>query len=106
VLLGVEHTREQCPSLRDEEAARFEKEMDAEAVERTANGAGVFGDTVGGVEVGAAVLDAEAAAGVKVLDVDAVAAEVFDECAHARHGLSEGRSVADLRADMHADSGG
>ena len=66
----------------------------------------IFGDAVGGVEVGAAVLDAEATAGVEVLDVDAVGAEVFDERAHALDGLGEGRRVADLRADVHADAGG
>ena len=59
-----------------------------------------------GIEGSAAVFDAEAAAGIEVLNVDAVGAEVFDERAHALDGFGEGLRVADLRTDVNADAGG
>src|ERR1700753_679715 len=106
VLLGVENTREQCTGLRDEEATGLEQEMNAQAMECTADGACIIGDALGGIEVGTAVLDAEAATGVEILNIDAIGAEVFDERPHALHRFRERLGVANLRADVNTDSSG
>ena len=52
------------------------------------------------------VVDAEAAAGVDVADVVAVAAEVGDEAGDAGECGGEGIYLADLRADVDGDAGG
>jgi hypothetical protein len=48
--------------------------MNIKTVECAADGAGIVGDTLCGVERGAAILDAEAAACVEEADVEAVGA--------------------------------
>jgi hypothetical protein len=74
-------------------------------------GGGVVGDLAGGeVEGGCVgwvgVVDAEAAAGVDVADVVAVAFEVGDEADDAGERGGEGFDLADLGADVDADAGG
>src|SRR5581483_5945814 len=96
VLLGVEHPRNNSAGLRDEEAAGLEQQVHTKAVKRRTDGARVLGNAFSGIEWRAAVLDAEAAAGIEVLDIDAVGAQVFDERADALHGFRKRCGVADL----------
>ena len=105
VLLYVEDRGEERAGLCDEEASGLEEQVQSEVFGRAEYLRGVGLDGGLGVELGFAVLDAEATAGVEVGEGYAVLAELLDESGDALERCAEGVYGANLRADVDADAG-